>query len=82
MTIIYKLNIDLVGRAAAQLVWQLKQINTSIYIVTERMINAKSLVGLLSGNFEVGESIKIILEDKNYCEKIKEIFNEYGQEVI
>ena len=82
MTIIYTLNTGLTGRAAAQLVWQLKQINTAIYIVAERMINAKSLVGLLSGNFQKDESIQILIEDKNFVDKIREAFNEFGKEVI
>lgn len=81
MTITYKLNTTLAARAAAQLVWQLKQINTAVYIISERMINAKSLVGLLSGNFQSGETIEITLDDAAFSNDLKQIFNEYGQEV-
>lgn len=79
MTIIYKLNINLVARAAAELNWKLKQLDTSIYIVADRLINAKSLVGILSGNFQKDQLIKISFEDIEYVDKIKEIFNEIGE---
>ena len=81
MTITYELNTNLIARAAAQLVWALKQINTPIYIATERAVNAKSLVGLLSGHFCAGEAVKISFDDVQCENQIKEVFNEFGKEV-
>ena len=45
----YKINTDLAGRTASQLNWNLNKLSSSLYIITKekRMVNGKSLVGLL-----------------------------------
>jgi phosphotransferase system HPr-like phosphotransfer protein len=49
----YKLNKDLIARTAVILNWNLKTIKSNINLInidnSNRMVNAKSLVGLLSG---------------------------------
>lgn len=44
----YKTRHKIVGALAANLAWELKNINSSIEILNkDRMVNAKSLIGLL-----------------------------------
>ena len=81
----YKLNVDLVARAAVTLNWNLKTIKSSINLInidnSNRMVNAKSLVGLLSGQFREGDQVEILVENKEDLMKVKSYFNEVGREI-
>lgn len=81
--VLYKLDKNLWGRAAAQLNWNLEKIKSSIFLVNEegRMINGKSLIGLLSGNFKENSYIRIMIEGKEEVNNIRKYFNEVGREV-
>lgn len=83
MTCAYKLNSNLLERNAANLVFSLKEINSSIFLYreNERRVNGKSLIGILSSRFTQGETIKILIDNSEELSKIKEIFNEVGTEV-
>lgn len=80
----YKSNINIWGRAAAQLNWNLNKISSPLYLVSEdgRMINGKSMIGLLSGSFKANSLIKILVEKEEDVKEIKQYFNEIGREVI
>lgn len=79
----YKLNDNLLERNAANLVFSLKEINSSIFLYreNERRVNGKSLIGILSSRFMQGETIKILIDNSEEMGRIKEIFNEVGTEV-
>lgn len=81
----YKLNKDLVARAAVILNWNLKTIKSNINLInidnSNRMVNAKSLVGILSGQFREGNQIEILVENKEDLMKVKSYFNEVGKEI-
>lgn len=79
----YKLNSNLLERNAANLVFSLKEINSSIFLYREngRRVNGKSLIGILSLRFMQGETIKILIDNSEELSRIKEIFNEVGTEV-
>lgn len=83
MTCAYKLNNNLLERNAANLVFSLKEINSSIFLYreNERRVNGKSLIGILSSRFIQGETIKILIDNSEELSRIKEIFNEVGTEV-
>ena len=83
MTCAYKLNSNLLERNAANLVFSLKEINSSIFLYreNERRVNGKSLIGILSSRFTQGETIKILIDNSEELSRIKEIFNEVGTEV-
>lgn len=83
MTCAYKLNDNLLERNAANLVFSLKEINSSIFLYreNERRVNGKSLIGILSSHFIQGETIKILIDNSEELSRIKEIFNEVGTEV-
>lgn len=83
MTCAYKLNDNLLERNAANLVFSLKEINSSIFLYreNERRVNGKSLIGILSSHFIQGETIKILIDNSEELTRIKEIFNEVGTEV-
>ena len=83
MTCAYKLNYNLLERNAANLVFSLKEINSSIFLYreNERRVNGKSLIGILSSHFIQGETIKILIDNSEELSRIKEIFNEVGTEV-
>lgn len=79
----YKLNDNLLERNAANLVFSLKEINSSIFLYreNERRVNGKSLIGILSSRFMQGETIKILIDNSEELSRVKEIFNEVGTEV-
>lgn len=83
MTCAYKLNDNLLERNAANLVFSLKEINSSIFLYreNERRVNGKSLIGILSSHFIQGETIKILIDNSEELSRIKKIFNEVGTEV-
>lgn len=74
------LNKNITGRAAAQLNWALSSLKSSIRIINKegRMVNAKSLVGLLSGQIREGDLITISFDQKDEEQKIKFYFREIG----
>lgn len=83
MTCAYKLNDNLLERNAANLVFSLKEINSSIFLYreNERRVNGKSLIGILSSRFMQGETIKILIDNSEELSRVKEIFNEVGTEI-
>lgn len=83
MSCTYKLNDNLLERNAANLVFSLKEINSSIFLYreNERRVNGKSLIGILSSRFMQGETIKILIDNSEELSRVKEIFNEIGTEV-
>lgn len=84
MTITYKLNKNLTGRQANMLNWKLTQIPGSVRIINKeenRMINAKSLVGLLSGAFRADNVIDIVIDRDEDIQKVKSVLNEVGREI-
>ena len=83
MTCAYKLNDNLLERNAANLVFSLKEINSSIFLYreNERRVNGKSLIGILSSHFIQGETIKILIDNSEELSRIKKIFNEVGTSV-
>ena len=78
MSISYKLTKDLVGRAAAQLSWKLSEINSGVSIAKTKIINGKSLVGVLSGHFRFNDIVTVTFDNAEEVEAIKEIFTEVG----
>lgn len=84
MSFSYHLNTNLMQRNATNLVFNLQQLKTSIYLYKqglERRVNGKSIIGILSGHFIQGETIKIFIDNPEQLSRVKEIFNNYGDEV-
>ena len=87
MEIYYLLNKDIISREAAQLNWKLNQLPITIYIKNnfkDKIINGKSLIGILSGNVRYNDKITIMINDYHAqfeIDKIKEYFNEVGREI-
>lgn len=79
----YYLNQNLLERNAANMVFSLKEIPSSIFLYREndRRVNGKSLIGILSARFMQGETIKILIDNPDEMSRVKEIFNEIGTEV-
>lgn len=80
MILTYKLQKDLCGRAATQLCWHLQGLKSEVRIMTERMVNAKSLVGVLSAQLRAGKHFIISFDCDEEESKIREEFNEIGCE--
>lgn len=83
MSCSYYLTHNLLQRNAAQLVFALNNLSTSVFIYREndnRRINGKSLIGILSGKFLQGDVIKILIDNIEEMSRVKEIFNEFGKE--
>ena len=81
MKLQYKLNRDVVARTATMLNWDLNQLHSSIHIQSnDRVINGKSLLGILSAQYKMGDIVTVIFDDEKDLDKIKEIFNELGGE--
>lgn len=80
----YKLNLTLWNRNAANLVFALSELPTSVFLYKEygRRINGKSLIGILSGRFLQGDTIKILIDNPEQMSRVKSIFNQYGEEII
>lgn len=84
MTVTYRLNKDLTGRTAAMLNWKLGTLKSSVRIVNkeeDRIVNAKSLIGLLSGCFKADSIIDIKVENENEINEVKKAFNEVGNTI-
>ena len=80
----YKLKQNLLGRNAAQLVAEINLLHSSVSIYRKEAttcINAKSLVGILSGYYKIGDIITIYVDDVEDVSRVKEILNEYGTEL-
>lgn len=82
ITLNYKINTDLAGRAAAQLNWNLNKLSSSLYIITKekRMVNGKSLVGLLQGNIHKGDLVTILLDKEEDLAEAKSSLNNIGKQ--
>lgn len=63
----YKLKRDLTGRVASQLNWELNEIPHQIFLRIHdgRIINGKSLIGVLSGRFVKGDVIEIATQTQD-----------------
>lgn len=82
MKISYKLNKNIEARVASMLAWDLSQLHSSVHIQLEdRVINGKSLIGILSAQYKAGDIITIVFDEEGDLKKIKEIFNELGGEI-
>jgi phosphotransferase system HPr-like phosphotransfer protein len=75
-----RLEQNITGRAAAQLNWAIKLLKSNIRVINKdgRMIDGKSLVGLLSGQMKIGDLITISFDKKEEEQKIKSCFKELG----
>lgn len=84
MSCSYKLNVNLWNRNAANLVFALNELPTSVFLYKEygRRINGRSLIGILSGHFLQGDTIKILIDNPEQMSRIKSIFSLYGEEII
>lgn len=82
MSIQYRLKKDLTGRAATQLNYNLNGLKSSVSLIRDVVINAKSLVGILSGGFKQGEVITVLFDRDNESEAICEYFNEVGEKLM
>lgn len=81
MKLRYKLKRDVVARVAAILCQDLSLLSSSIYIQgNNKTIDGKSIIGVLSGQYRMGDVITIIYDKEEDLDKIKEIFNELGGE--
>ena len=80
----YKLNLTLWNRNAANLVFALSELPTSVFLYKEygRRINGKSLIGILSGRFLQGDTIMILIDNPEEMSRVKSIFDQYGEEII
>lgn len=83
ITFNYKITKDIVGRTAAQLNWNLNQLSSSIYIINkdDRMVNGKSLVGLLQGGLKANDNITILLDREEDLAKAKTSLNNIGKQI-
>ena len=83
MKLLYKLDKDLNGRTAIQLNWNLEKLLGEIHILTvdNRMINGKSLIGLLSGGFKLNDTIQISIEKEEDLTSAESYFNEIGKKI-
>lgn len=82
ITLNYKINKNIVGRTAAQLNWNLNKLSSSLYIITkeERMVNGKSLVGLLQGSIREGDLVTILLDKEEDIAIAKSSLNDIGKQ--
>lgn len=75
----YKLKKDLIGRTANQFSWKLQDCPFQIYLIMEkdgRVINGRSLIGLLSGRFIAGNEIEIATQSIKEQEIVEKVINE------
>lgn len=74
----YYLTTNLLQRNAASLVFQLNELSTAVYLYKpndERRVNGKSFVGVLSGKYLQGETIKILIDKPEELSRVKRIFD-------
>lgn len=75
----YKLKKDLVGRTANQFNWKLQDCPFQIYLIMGkdgRVINGRSLIGLLSGRFIAGNEIEVATQSIKEQEIVEKVINE------
>lgn len=75
----YKLKKDLIGRTANQFNWKLQDCPFQIYLIMGkdgRVINGRSLIGLLSGRFIAGNEIEIATQSIKEQEIVEKVINE------
>ncbi len=80
----YYLTQNLLQRNAASLVFQLNELSTAVYLYKEydeRRVNGKSFVGILSGKFLQGETIKVLIDNPDEMSRVKRIFDQFGKEI-
>lgn len=83
MTIKFQAITDIVGGAAATLVWDLQQINTEIRLINKgRIVNGKSLVGIISANIRQDDIVTVVIDNGNLYKQILQIIENYGRELI
>lgn len=81
MNISYKLNKNIVGRTAANLVFALSNIKNVRIIKKDRCFNGASLLGILANNLSENDNIEVVIEDIKDIPIVKEAFQELGKEV-
>lgn len=81
MSILYKLNKNIVGRTAANLVFALSDTKNVRIIKEDRCFNGTSLLGILANNLCENDNIEVIIEDIKDIPIIKEAFQDLGKEV-
>ena len=76
----YLINKDLVIREAINLIFKLNNLKTNLYILNnkKRLINGKSLIGILSNSLRFNDIITIKVEEAGDIEIIKEAFKGLG----
>lgn len=76
----YKLNLTLWNKNATNLVFALSELPTSVFLYKEygRRINAKSLIGILSGRFLQGDTIMILIDNPDEMSRVQSILDNYG----
>lgn len=75
----YKLKKDLIGRIANQFNWKLQDCPFQIYLIMGkdgRVINGRSLIGLLSGRFIAGNEIEVATQSIKEQEIVEKVINE------
>lgn len=75
----YKLKKDLIGRTANQFNWKLQNCPFQIHLIMGkdgRVINGRSLIGLLSGRFMTGNEIEIATQSIKEQEIVEKVINE------
>ncbi len=82
MKIKYKFNVNVLGKTATLISQQLKEVDKcSIYIDTKhRYINAKSIIGLLSGDIKEGDIVDVHIDDHSMVNKVMSILEKFGGE--
>lgn len=74
----YKLSKDLSGRPASLLNWKINSFpfQVNLYVDKARVVNAKSLIGLLSANFKSDSIIIFSISDEADAKQFKEKLSE------
>jgi len=81
MNISYKLNKNITGRTAANLVFALSNTKNVRIIKKDRCFNGASLLGILANNLSENDNIEVVIEDIKDIPIVKEAFQELGKEV-
>lgn len=75
----YKLNKDLCGRPAVLLNWELEEclFTTNILLSETRVVNAGSLIGLLSAGLRAGDIVTFSVRTEEQVKKVKQKLNKF-----
>ena len=79
ITVRYRLKKDLLGRTANRFNWKLQDCPFQIHLIMGkdgRVINGRSLIGLLSGRFIAGNEIEIATQSIKEQEIVEKVINE------